>query len=245
MSGMIRWLRFVVGCALCCWMVVAPAHAIDHGFAQWNRLLAAHVRWNQARVASTVDYAGLARERAKLKSVLDDFSALTRAEFARMSRAQRLASLINAYNAFTIELVLTRYPDLMSIKDLGSLIRSPGAFDEPRIHMAVVCASIGCPALRPEAFVAERLETQLGDGTRRFLRDRSRNRCDAQSGRVEVSRVFDWHRGDFEKSAGSLERFLARYVGALADDAVAWQVLREGRATVSFLEYDWSLNDRR
>lgn len=113
-----------------------------------------------------------------------------------------MAFLINAYNAATVALILTRYPELDSIKELGSLLRSPwkrrfvdllGArrslddiehellreapdFAEPRIHFAVNCASLGCPALRPEAYEAERLEAQLADQTRRFLRDRSRNR---------------------------------------------------------------------
>jgi hypothetical protein len=78
------------------------------------------------------------------------------------------------------------------------LIRAPGVFDKPRIHMAVNCASVGCPALRDEAFVAQRLEAQLGDGAVRFLSDRNRNRHDAASGVLYVSRIFDWHGKGFK-----------------------------------------------
>ena len=79
------------------------------------------------------------------------------------------------------------------------MIRAPGMFDEPRIHAAVVCASIGCPMLRNEAFLAERLENQLEDGMRRFMSDRSRNRFAPARGRLEVSKIFDWYGEDFGK----------------------------------------------
>ena len=105
------------------------------------------------------------------------------------------AFLINAYNAFTVELILTRYPKLASIGDLGSLLQNPwklkfiklldtqmsldniehdtlrarGRYDDPRVHFAVNCASIGCPMLREEGFVAERLDAQLDEQTGRFM----------------------------------------------------------------------------
>ena len=111
-----------------------------------------------------------------------------------------MALLINAYNAYTVELIPTRYPNLKSIKDLGSFLQSPWQkkffslrdqerhldwieheqlpppCSDPRVHAAVNCASIGCPALRNEAFTAARLEAQLEDGMQRFLADRTRNR---------------------------------------------------------------------
>ena len=130
-----------------------------------------------------------------------------RAGIRGLGQGDRLAFLINAYNAFTLKLILIRYPKLESIKDLGSLLRSPwkqrfftllgqdqslddieheiirkpGAFDDPRIHMAVNCASIGCPMLREEAYVGARLDAQLDDQVIRFLSDRSRNRYSAAS----------------------------------------------------------------
>ena len=124
-------------------------------------------------------------------------SAVPPAEFERWSREQQMAFLVNAYNAFTVELILTRWPDLKSIKDLGSLLQSPWKkkffvllgeerhldwieheqlrprYQDPRVHAAVNCASIGCPALRPEAFVAPRLDAQFDDGMQRFMSDRT------------------------------------------------------------------------
>jgi hypothetical protein len=251
------------------------AHAApDPAHAALDALLRRHVAWNAAGVATTVSYAGIARERAELRRVLDGYSAVTRAEYDAMPRDERLAFLINAYNAWTIELVLTKYPDLKSIRDLGSLIqspwkkrfftllgesrslddvehgmiRAPGAFDEPRIHFVVNCASIGCPALRPDAIVAARLDAQLEDSTRRFLRDPTRNRFDAVSGRLEVSKIFDWYGGDFTRGwrgIASREQFFGRYAELLAADPAGQATVREGRARIAFLDYDWNLNDRR
>jgi hypothetical protein len=248
--------------------------AFDHGHAALDALLRRHVAWNAAGTATTVSYRGFAADRAELRRVLDAYQAVSRADHDAMSRDQRFAFLVNAYNAFTIELVLTRWPDLKSIKDLGSLVRSPwkqrffrlldasrhlddvehgmlrapGAFDEPRVHFVVNCASIGCPALRPEAIVAERLEAQLEDGTRRFLRDASRNRYDPRGRRLEVSRIFDWFREDWERGARGIrtrEQFLGRYAELLASDPADQARVREGAAPLAFLDYDWGLNERR
>jgi hypothetical protein len=248
--------------------------AFDHGYADWDASLRRHVRWDAKGVASTVDYKALAAERAALKKALDGFSAVSETEFRGWTRNQRLAFLINAYNAFTLELILTRYPDLHSIRDLGSifqsawkktffrlfgaerhldyieheLIRAPGAYDDPRVHVVLVCASVGCPALRPEAILAERLDAQLEDSMRRFLSDRSRNRYDPVARRLEVSKIFDWYKEDFEKGhrgINSREKLFARYADQLADAADDRRSVREGAVAIAVLPYDWTLNDRR
>ena len=247
---------------------LVPVWAFDHGHPDWDRLVARHVVWVADGTASQVDYAGFQADAPALAAYLDSLSAVTTAEFAGWSRDQRLAFLINAYNAFTLQLVLTRYPDLRSIKDLGSffsspwkkrfftllgtqrslddiehdMIRSPGAYDEPRIHFAVNCASIGCPALPNEAFVAERLDSQLQDGVRRFLSDRSRNRYNRNSGALEVSKIFDWFGGDFKPQFGSVRGFLARYDRLLADSDSARSRIRNQETKLRFLAYDWNLN---
>ena len=77
---------------------------------------------------------------------------------------------------------------------------------------------VGCPALRPEAYRGDALETQLADQARRFLADRSRNRYDAASGRLEVSQIFEWYGQDFERAAGTVAKFLAAYAPQLSDD---------------------------
>jgi len=266
--------RLAASCALLfgAALFALSAQAFDHHHESWNALLAKHVVVSAGGNSSALRYSDFKAERAALKAYLDQLSAVTPGEYAAWSRAQRLAFLINAYNAFTLELVLTRYPGLESIKDLGSIfqspwkkrfftllgetrslddiehgmIRAPGAFDEPRIHAAVVCASIGCPMLRPEAYLASRLEEQLEDGMRRFLADASRNRYDAAEGKLLVSRIFDWYGKDFaqgHRGFDSLKASFSRYADQLAPDAAGRARIRAGEYKLAFLEYDWRLND--
>lgn len=246
----------------------------DHRHAVWDALLRQHVVLAPDGNASNLRYAAMRAQHSALKTYLDGLSAVPAAAFEAWTSDQQLAFLINAYNAFTVELVLSRYPDLKSIKDLGGLlqspwkktffrllgkdrslddiehglIRAPGAFDDPRIHMAVVCASVGCPMLRNEAYVADRLGGQLDDGLRRFLSDRSRNRFDAATGTLSVSRIFDWYRKDFEqghKGIASLQTVFAGHAEALASSVPAQSDIRAGRYRLAFLDYDWALNDAR
>ncbi|PKO90763.1 MAG: DUF547 domain-containing protein [Betaproteobacteria bacterium HGW-Betaproteobacteria-10] len=248
------------------------ASAFDHDYREWNTLLAKHVKVAPDGNSSRVDYRGMATDQVQLKSWLKTVSAVPEAEYKQWPKAQRLAFLINGYNAWTVELVLSKYPDLKSIKDIGSvfqspwkkkfiplfgqeialddiehgLIRAPGAFDDPRIHAAVVCASIGCPMLRAEAFMADKLDSQLEDGMRRFLADSSRNRFDPASGKLQVSKIFDWYGKDFEKGHQgftSLKATFGRYAGQLARTPEAQERIRQGDYKLEFLDYDWRLND--
>lgn len=243
----------------------ATGQPIDHAHKAWDGLLKRHVVVLPGGKASQVRYAAFAGDRAALKAYLGSLSAVTEAEFSAWSREQRMAFLINAYNAFTVEKVLTRYPDLKSIRDFGTvfgnpwkdrffrllgreasldgiehdMLRKPGAYDDPRVHFALNCASIGCPMLREEAYVPARLDRQLDEQAARFLSDRSRNRY--ANGRLEVSRIFDWFKDDF---AGR-EKFLARFANVLADTTEGRAAVSESRAPLSFLDYDWALNDAR
>jgi len=239
----------------------------DH--ASWTTLLEAHVRPINGGASTAVDYDGFARDRLDLNRYLDRLSAVTRADFDRWSADEQLAFLINAYNAYTIALVLSGWPDLESIKDLGGFLRTPwekrffrllgerrslddvehklirgsGRYQEPRIHFAVNCASIGCPALRREAYLGDRLEEQLEDQARRFLGDESRNRVTDDA--VAVSSLFKWYREDFNagwRGADSLGAFLALYADALGPSSVDRAVLEAGDLPVQFLDYDWRLN---
>ena len=115
-----------------------------------------------------------------------------------------------------------------------------------RVHVAVVCASIGCPMLRNEAFTAANLEASLEDGMRRFLSDRTRNRLNAQTKKLEISKIFDWYGKDFEKGHKgytSVKATMAKYSEVLADSPEDRAAVKGQAAEVSFLEYDWSLND--
>lgn len=246
--------------------------AFDHGHEAWHTLLKKHVRLISDGNASRLDYTGVAAQRPALDAYLASLSAVPAAEYRGWQRDEKLAFLINAYNAFTVALILSKYPALKSIRDLGSflqspwkkkfvrllgevrslddiehgMIRAPGVFDDPRIHFAVVCASIGCPMLRNEAFVATRLDAQLEDGMRRFLSDRSRNRFDGASGTLGVSKIFDWYREDFEQGRrgfDSLQATFARHAPQLADSAGDQARIRKGDYTLEFLDYDWRLND--
>lgn len=123
------------------------------------------------------------------------------------------------------------------------LIRGFGRYGEPRIHFAVNCASIGCPALRPEAYVGARLDDQLEDATRRFLADRTRNRF--ENGTLEVSSIFKWYRDDFEqgwRGTTSLGGFLARYGNDLGLPPQTTTRLAAGQLDIPFLDYNWALN---
>jgi hypothetical protein len=127
-------------------------------------------------------------------------------------------------------------------------IRARGVYDEPRIHFAVNCASVGCPMLREEAYTGGRLDTQLEDQTRRFLSDRSRNRYNAQANALEVSEIFRWYREDFEagyRGIRSREQFFASYAAELAESPQQRQAIREQKVEIRHLAYDWALNDAR
>jgi hypothetical protein len=241
---------------------------IDHNYAAWDALLKKHVRWLPDGKQSRANYKGFAADRAELKKVLDGFSAVSAAQFGAFSKDQQQAFLINAYNAFTVEIILSKYPDIKSIKELGSFNRGPWKnefftllgekhhldwieheqlrpkYAEPRVHVAVNCASIGCPALYPEAFTAPKLDAMLEDGMRRFLGDRTRNRY--EGGKLQVSNIFKWFKEDFEKGNkgfGKLEDVFAKYADLLTTDEAARGQIKAKTVSISHLDYDWSLND--
>lgn len=222
--------------------------SFDHGV--FDALLRSHVR-----ESGRVDYAGLVRDREKLRSVLEGMAA---AEVETLSRDELLAFFINAYNAYTLDLIAEHYP-VASIKDIGSpwttsrcevggytvslndiehrILRPIELFDDPRMHFAINCASVGCPLLRPEAYVGSRIDDQLESSVKSCLRD---SRYVALgSGEVEVSRILSWFKEDFVEKHGSLSRFLIPYV----TDEVAAVLQESGDDAIGFLGYDWSLND--
>jgi len=239
------------------WAAPALAQGFDHAHPAWDALVRKHVVLLPGNHASQVRYAEFAQDRAALKAYLDALSKVGRAEFDGWAKSERKAFLINAYNAFTVEKILTRYPDIRSIWDFGKIfgnpfkdqffsllgrrmtldgiehetLRKPGAYDDARVHYAVNCASIGCPMLREEAYVAWRLEQQLDEQALRFLSDRTRNRF--RNGRLEVSKIFDWFKEDFEPR----QAYFARYAGALEYPG--------GAVPIEFLDYDWTLNEFR
>lgn len=245
--------------------------AFDPGYAAWDALLKKHVTWLPDNRQSRVSYAGFAADRIALDAVLASWSAVSPAVFNGWSRQEQMAFLLNAYNGFTIALVLTRYPQLKSIKDLGSLLQSAWKkkfftllgeerhldwieheqvrqrYADWRVHAARVCASIGCPALRPEAYTSGRLGAQLDDGFSRFMADRTRNRFADE--KLQVSSIFKWFKQDFEQNSvnhGGIKKLsdvFAKYADLLADASADREKIRTRNVEIVYLNYDWSLND--
>jgi hypothetical protein len=258
--------------------LTTSAQSFDHDHKAWATLLKKHVVLIDGGKASQVRYAGFVQDRAALKAYLASLSKVTQAEFSAWNKARQMAFLINAYNAFTVEKILTRFPDIQSIWDFGKIfgnpfkdrffrllgqefsldmiehetLRKPGSFNEPRVHFAVNCASVGCPMLREEAYAASRLDAQLEEQTRRFLSDRTRNRYNPQNSGLEVSEIFKWFKDDWtsgyrgfegkQPPMQSREQFFARYADLLADDPAHREVIRSQKADIRFLDYDWRLN---
>ena len=258
-------------------MMSASAQSFDHSHAAFSALLKKHVVLVDGGKTSKVNYVELGKDRAAVKGYLESVSKVSEAEFNGWTKPQRMAFLINAYNGFTLELILQNYPT-KSIKDIGGTfdnrwkrkffklfgqdsyldkiehetLRKPGAYDEPRVHFALNCASIGCPSLREEAFTADKLDKQLEEQAVRFLSDRSRNRYEVKSEKLEVSMIFKWFKEDWESgykgfdnktpAIKSREDYFARYAKQLADAPADQQKIADGKAAVSFLDYDWSIN---
>lgn len=254
---------------ICTLSLVQSVQAADFDHSGWGDLLKEHVRVLADGKASQVDYAGLSAKRDILGGYLNKLSAVKREEFDSWSTEEQLAFLLNVYNSWTVELILTKYPGLDSIKDLGSLFQSPwkkrfipllgerwslddiehglirgsGRYNDPRIHFAANCASIGCPALRAEAYSGAELQRQLDEATKLFLSDRSRNRLEGQV--LKVSSIFKWYREDFEKgwrSTESLEQFLADHAEDLGLTEEETRQVLTGKIKIEFLDYDWKLN---
>ncbi|MBB1362669.1 DUF547 domain-containing protein [Shewanella sp. SR44-4] len=240
---------------------------------EWNTLLNRHVKPINSGHSSAIDYAAIQQDRAILTRYLNQLSQITQAEFDAWDKASQLAFLINAYNAWTVELILTKYPDIDSIKELGGLFSSPwdksfipllgktrslndiehtlirgsDRYNDPRIHFAVNCASIGCPALREEAYTGAKLELQLTEQTERFLADNSRNYAKGDS--LYLSSIFKWYGDDFTKgfrNTHSIEAFLLLYSnsdkGVLTLTPAQRQAAEKQQLDIEFLDYDWSLN---
>jgi len=248
-----------------------PVHALaDFDHSEWDGLLREHVRVLDGGIATQVDYSAMAADRVVLKAYLAEAALVPSSTFDSWSSAAQLAFLINVYNAITVDVILEEYPDIDSIRDIGFLfssawnqkfarlfgepvtldeiehemIRGWGRYKEPRIHFAVNCAAIGCPALRGEAYVSETLEMQLEDSTKLFLSDRSRNYFDNE--RMYISRIFDWYEDDFEKGWGGIDsvaEFLAGYATELDVNVATANQLRADDVRIRYLRYDWGLND--
>ena len=261
----------------------ASATRFDH--AIWDELLREHVYMINQGQASQVNYFGFAQNHGLLQKYLSQISAVRESDFSGWDKSEQLAFLINAYNAFTVEMMLRSYASFatlriyapvtidwqlrlmsmmknqrdikfiflfgktLSLNDIEQgMIRKRGNFNDPRIHFAINHASIGSPALLNRAFNGMELEEQLEAAAGAFLSDQSRNRYNEETGKLEVSEIFDWYREDFERGWRewhSLAQFFAHYRDHLTDNPVARELLTTGNVDIQFLDFDWLLNEKQ
>jgi hypothetical protein len=227
----------------------AVADTVDHSL--FGRLLAAYVN------NGVVDYKGLKVHEADLDRYLTGLAAV---DPAALPAPERFAFYVNAYNAWTIKLILMHYPGIASIKETGSFFRSPwkkrfvalegrtmtldeiehdtlrAEFKDPRIHFAVNCASKGCPPLYHEPFEGRTLEHQLDDATRRFINDPAHYRL--EDGTLYVSKIFEWYGEDFNHDP------IAFFLRFAEGDLEIRLTRQRDQLKVRYLDYDWSLNGR-
>jgi hypothetical protein len=231
--------------SVCSFAQKAPSHQ------QWDKLLKKHVN-----ASGMVNYKGFQKDKAEVDAYLKMLS--DNAPQNSWSENEQKAYWINAYNAFTVALIIKHYP-VKSIKDIGGKIYKVNTpwdikfitiggkkydlnniehgilrkkFDDPRIHFALVCASISCPKLQRDAYTGVQLNAQLDDAGKEFLNDRSKNRISAN--KAELSKYFSWYKGDFTKN-GSLAEFINKYS----------QTKMDGNTKVSSIDYNWNLNEQK
>lgn len=225
---------------------------VDH--RGWDELLATHVQ------NGLVDYQGFKKDEARLDNYL---AILDRSRPDELSRDDRLAYYINAYNAWTIKLIVLHFSEgrpVKSIKDIGSWYSSPWSlkvckiggklltldniehdiirpeFKDPRVHFAVNCASMSCPPLFAKAFTGVNLQQQLKEVATAFINDSRFNYL--QSDTLFVSRIFSWFAQDFDSD---ISKFFLRYAGP----DLRRSLMESGSGIkVKYLDYDWSLNGR-
>jgi hypothetical protein len=238
-------------------LLATPALAaeFDHTHALLDTVLAQYVK--DARV----DYVTLKAHPQDLNRYLDQVVAVSKSEFKKWDEPQQIAFLSNAYNAYTLRLIIDHYP-VKSIKDIGSFFKGPWDqpvvklfgettdlnavehkilrvdYAEPRIHFSLVCAAKGCPPLRSEAYVGNRLDDQLADQAKRFLANPEKNRIAADSRTVYLSPIFKWYGKDFKKQSGSVLAALKPYWPGDSGTLV------QNDFKIRYTDYDWSLNEQ-
>lgn len=207
----------------------------------WTQVLKTHVSSE-----GLVNYKDLTNSPEPIISYLNEVVAQQPNE--QWSHEERMSYWINAYNAYTIKLIIDNYPTtsikalkapwdqkfipynktLISLNDVEhKILRKMG---DPRIHFAIVCASISCPKLAQEAYTAKALDKQLNQATQHFLNDTSKNTFN--EGALDISKIFKWFSKDFKASGGVLE-FIKTY-----------KTFNSSQKTkLSYKTYNWGLNE--
>ncbi len=238
-------------------MRVEEKKGFDH--SRWADVLKEHVEdgW--------VDYAAIKKDTSQLSAYLAD---LARADLRKLDRNEQIALYVNAYNAFTVKLIIEYYPRLKSIKDIPDGIFSRkrwkhkrwviggrtyslseiehdvlrSKFKDPRVHYALNCASISCPPLRGEPYEGERIDKQLDAAAKAFQINPKGLRLDRARRIMYLSRIYDWYRKDFEEAAGSVLRYVAQYAPR---ETAEFLLANEKDLEIRYMDYDWLLNDMK
>lgn len=232
----------------------APAPLAESLHAPWDKLLKTHVEDGR------VDYLGFKNDEEKLDGYL---AALAAVSPETLDRDSRLAFYINAYNSYTVKLILanfTKGQPVKSIKKIGGLFTSPWSirfadlggrtisldaieheiirpqFQDPRVHFAVNCASKGCPPLMDRAYTGESLDQQLDMNTRTFLNTPGNTQF--RENTLYVSKIFRWFAEDFNDD---IIGFVRHYASTELLDRIN---AAEASVQVKYLDYDWSLNGK-
>lgn len=216
-----------------------------------------------------VDYEGLQANREQLDRFNQSMGKVSAATYESWNEDEQIAFLTNAYNAFTLQSIIDREPLDDSIRDIpgvwkrrkfalaGSELTLDNIehdilrkdFNEPRIHVALVCAAISCPPLRNEPYLPEQLDTQLEDQTNKFAASPHGFELDSQENRVYLSSIFKWYGQDFEPTYGVEDKFngndkqraVLNYLSSTLDSPDR-EFLEQEDYRVGYLDYDWSLN---
>lgn len=235
------------------------AAAFDH--SALDALLKKHVKGDR------VDYKALQADRAALDGYCERLAKLAKADLEKMPKSDQFAFWIDAYNALTLKTIVDHYPipaptkpsefpknsirqidgawtakhtvasQQVSLDEIENKVLRP-TFKDPRVHTAINCASRGCPPLRAEAFTGAKLEAQLNDNVERFLADPARTVYDAKGSKLVVSKIFDWFKEDFGGDEG-----VVKFIRAHAPAAQKGLLEKLGAKSVTFADYDWTLND--
>lgn len=241
------------------WSILFTSHALAFNFSDWNELLKKNVK---PKVISGVELNAVNYKSIKndptYKKLIGELKDYNLSDLK--SKNDKLAFWINVYNIMAVKMVLDNYP-VKSIKDAGSLFKSVWKKDvgevagkvrtlndieheilrkmgEPRIHVAIVCASVSCPDLRPEAYTAEKLDKQLDDQLTKFLANQGKGlKIDSADNKIYLSSIFKWFEEDFE-SRGGVVPYLTKYV-----DSEYMATLKSGKLKTKYLDYDWGLNE--
>ena len=232
---------------------------VDHGV--WQGLLKRYIVADEALSLNRFDYAAVTRDdKVALDTYLDRLQSVT---VTRLSRAEQKAYWINLYNAFTVDIVLDRYP-VDSIRDIGGGLFSRGPWSDddftvsvegraltlddiehgilrplyrdPLIHYGVNCASVGCPNLVRRAYTGATVDEMLARNARAFVNSPRGIQAVDGTG-VTVSSIYVWFKADF----GGTDAGVLRHVRRFADDARSRAL--DGATRLRGHDYDWSLND--